>query len=118
MRSRDPQRVLATIRRTTAGSLLAAAVGSGVVAVHLAGDHASAAATTRVPDRAVREEQVPQPEPQAKAPTKETKAAKEHGTATRHHETTRKAPAPAQSFQPVAPVQPGSGPAQSGSGGS
>jgi hypothetical protein len=113
MRSRDPQRVLTTIRRTTAGSLLAAAVGSGVVAVHLAGDHASAAAATKVPDdRAVRSEQVPQPEPQAQAPSK-ARSRPSH-----HRATTQQAPAPAQGFQPVAPVQPGGGAPQSGSGGS
>ena len=116
MRSRDPQRVLRAIRRTTVGSLLAALVGSGFVAVHLAGDHASAAAaaaTRASDDRAVREEQVPQPEPTPQPVQRPS-------TKTRHH-TTRKAPAPARAhpgFQPVAPVEPSTGPAQSGSGGS
>ena len=115
MRSRDPQRVLTTIRRTTAGSLLVAAVGSGVVAVHLAGDHASAAAATRANDnQAAQDEQVPQPEPQAQPRSDDQPAAP------RHHSTRQRtpAPAPSQGFQHVAPVQPGTGSAQSGSGGS
>jgi len=123
MRSRDPQRLLTTIRRATAGSLLVAAAGSGVVAVHLAGDHAGAVAATRAPqvaDEGGAQQQAPQPEPQAQpedqAQPRGDDAPAPHPRATR---TTRSpAPTPTRRFRPVAPVQPSSGPAQSGTKGS
>ena len=129
MRSRDPQRLLTTIRRATAGSLLVAAAGSGVVAVHLAGDHAGAVAATRAPqvaDDGGAQQQAPQLEPQAQpedqaqsedqAQPRGDDAPAPHPRATR---TTRSpAPTPTRRFRPVAPVQPSSGPAQSGTKGS
>jgi hypothetical protein len=123
MRSRDPQRLLTTIRRATAGSLLVAAAGSGVVAVHLAGDHAGAVAATRgpqVPDDGGAQEQAPRPESQSR-PEEQAQPRGDDAPAPRPHatRTTRSpAPAPAKRFRPVAPVQPSSGPAQSGTKGS
>ncbi len=109
MTGSQPHRVLGTIRTLTVGSLAAAALGAGVVTVHLAGDRTSATASPRT----------------------QTGTSADSGTA---RGTAPAAPAPAQapadpdpapaprthtrSFGAVPPVQPGSGQAQSGTHGS
>ncbi|WP_406831836.1 hypothetical protein ABEG17_03180 [Pedococcus sp. KACC 23699] len=124
MTSRDPNRLLRTIRRTTAGSLVAAALGSGVVAVHLASDQASAAAASRadgaraVGQQAATPRPAAVPTPEAKRTTPAPTKRKRHHTASRSTARSTSTPTRTRSFAPVAPVQPSKAPPQSSSGGS
>ncbi len=109
MTGSQPHRVLGTIRTLTVGSLAAAALGAGVVTVHLAGDRTTATASPRTQTGTSDDSgNAGGAVPAAPAPADPTPAD----------------PAPAaprahtKNFGAVPPVQPGSGQAQSGTHGS